>query len=129
MLHKSHLLYITFCYTDICLRTAPQAVSWLEYKDTDYFNMFRITLWCPLNIWYIIHYMAKGLCIDDHHTHLWIFSKLLAQSWNNKIVCNVFVCCNFTVSLHWNSEAQTCSSMIMPHTQIELHEEMVWQGW
>ena len=34
------------------------------------------------------------------------FPKLLPQSWKNRIVENVIVCCSVKISLHWNQGAK-----------------------
>ncbi|MCI4392252.1 hypothetical protein PGIGA_G00143900 [Pangasianodon gigas] len=62
------------------------------------------------------------MCTPDRHTYMWFFLKLLPQSLKHTIVQNVFVCCNITVSLHWNSN-------LFQHDNAPVHKASSMKTW
>lgn len=35
--------------------------------------------------------MPKNIWTPDHHTHMWVFAKLVPQSWKHTVVWSAFV--------------------------------------
>lgn len=73
-----------------------------------------------------LYFTANSMRTPDHYTHMCFFLKLLPQNWKHKIVLNVFGCCAFKVSLHWNLNKFQHDNMLKASSSIKTWCVMVW---